>query len=225
MDTLTSPISRARTEPESETFHAADPSDPICKKMENHPTRSNKFIMMCPRWEVGSAQSPARKSCRRNGWTGLLSFVSLLIAAIALLACLETAASEPGKLEFTVQAIKIAGEVVYEEKSPSWHICDTAYNPVRTHLLVCREYVAKKGSRLMDFHVFLLRASPGGVLVAVRCRLRQAVNFERLGMTEAYWADDRRVAVISSAPIGAGSEKIAALRPTIMTHYFEVIDP
>lgn len=152
----------------------------------------------------------------------LLNAAVLIILVLCHLSSSE--AGEQDRLRFTKSDITFDNQVIYREKNSSWHICDTILNPENTHILLLREYINSRGCTLRDFKVLYLRRDPGKVPAAVICTLNHDINFDMLGMVEAYWAGNRRVAV-RAAPPKPNSEKTLTRQKTLVTRYYDIVIP
>jgi len=133
-------------------------------------------------------------------------------------------AGEQDRLRFTKSLVTFDNQVIYREQNSSWHIYDTILNPGNTHILLLREYINSRGCALRDFKVLYLRRDPGKVPAAVICMLNHDINFDMLGMVEAYWAGNRRIAV-RAAPLKPGTDKTLTGQKTLVTRYYDIVSP
>ncbi|MHC9542524.1 MAG: hypothetical protein AB9903_23700 [Vulcanimicrobiota bacterium] len=133
-------------------------------------------------------------------------------------------AGEQDRLKFTKSLVTFDNQVIYREQNSSWHIYDTILNPGNTHILLLREYINSRGCALRDFKVLYLRRDPGRVPAAVICKLNHDINFDMLGMVEAYWAGNRRIAV-QIAPHRPGGDEAIARQKTPVTRYYDIVSP
>ncbi|MGV8119979.1 MAG: hypothetical protein AB2L14_09495 [Candidatus Xenobiia bacterium LiM19] len=153
---------------------------------------------------------------------------ALLTAAVLIILVLchlsSSDAGEQDRLKFTKSQVTFDNQVIYREQNSSWHIYDTILNPGNTHILLLREYINSRGCALRDFKVLYLRRDPDKVPAAVICTLNHDINFDKLGMVEAYWAGNRRIAV-RTAPLKPGTDKTQTGQKTSGTMYYDIVSP
>ncbi|GEM_PF-3133396 len=138
---------------------------------------------------------------------------------------LPSNALERARLEFTSSLVTFDNQVIYREKNRSWQIYEAIFNPGKTHILISRKYADLREFALRDFKVLYLRQDPGKVPVAITCTLDHDINFDMLGMVEAYWATDSKIAV-RAAPLDPGKDTKSPSRPKrLVTRYYEILSP
>jgi hypothetical protein len=149
----------------------------------------------------------------------------LALLTLTLFLSIPARAADLNKIQVTSSVIRVDHEVMYEENDRRWKIYDAVFNPERTHILISRESTGSNGSTRRDFKVILVEVSPKGVLSSRMCRLDRNPDFEHLGMIEAYWADDRRVAARTDKPDPENSKIYSTGKARTGTRYFTVVDP
>lgn len=147
-----------------------------------------------------------------------------VLVILALCQLPPSHAGEQDRLRFTRSLVTYDNQVIYREQNSSWFIYDTILNPGNTHILLLREYINSNGSSLRDFKVLYLRRAPGRVPAAVICLLNHDINFNMLGMLEAYWAGNCRIAV-RAVPLRPGRDKTLTGQKTPVTRYYDIVNP